>query len=245
MNNLTVLTELKFIGGGFTIKSVELVDVINQFRKLEDNKAELKHDDFMKKIKKELEILKNLGISLGNFSESTYINTRGKKYPCFEMTRDGMMQMLNSESTLVRYKTIEYINKLEQDVEELHSIAISNETQTERINKVNKWAKQSIYLTDEIHDRKSIRKFIREYDKMKLDECIEKIVDMTIKMKGSIKHELLDVAIKELKTIDAALMKDTIKHTYIKDTAIAGIVTLQDVKIGKYKKRINRLEQVI
>ena len=47
---------------------------------------------------------------------------------------------------------------------------------------------------------------------------------------------------KELKKIDSDLMKDTIKHTYIKDTASAGIITLQDVKIGKFKKRIKTLE---
>ena len=98
-----------------TIKSNELVEIINQFREMEGGKAELQHDDFMKKIKKEIETLKKLKInSLGNFSESTYINSRGKVYDCFELTRDGMLQMLNSESALVRYKTIEYINKLEE-----------------------------------------------------------------------------------------------------------------------------------
>lgn len=116
----------------------------------------------------------------------------------------------------------------------------------EQVNNItNKWARQSIYLTQEIHDRKSVRKYIREYDRMKLDECIDKIIQIVEPMKGSIKHELLDVAIKELKVLDASLMKDTIKNTYIKDTANQGIITLQDVKIGKFKKRIKTLEQAI
>lgn len=119
---------------------------------------------------------------------------------------------------------------------------ISNNATEEQVKKLNqKWAKKSIYLTEEIHDRKSIRKFISDYDKMKLDECIDTIAEMTSKIKGSIKHDLLDVAIAELKKIDSSIMKDTIKNTYVKDTAVAGIVILQDVKIGKYKRRISTL----
>ncbi|MCD3223957.1 Bro-N domain-containing protein [Clostridium botulinum] len=114
----------------------------------------------------------------------------------------------------------------------------ATEKQVEKL--IRKWGSQ--YCTEEIHDRKSIRKYIREYDPMKLDECIREIVNITIPMKGDIKHELLDTAIKELKKIDKDLMKDTIKHTYIKDTASEGIITLQDVKIGKYKRRISMLE---
>ena len=119
---------------------------------------------------------------------------------------------------------------------------INQNATKEQVQKLNKnWAKKSIYLTNEIHDRKSIRKYIRNYDLMKLDECIDTIAEMCNKMKGDIKHELLDVAIAELKKIDEGLMKDTIKHTYIKDTACAGIIILQDVKIGKYKRKLNRI----
>ncbi len=48
-----------------------------------------------------------------NISQSLYIDSQNKKQPCYLLNRDGMLQMLNSESALVRYKTIEYINKLE------------------------------------------------------------------------------------------------------------------------------------
>ncbi|MBW9154878.1 BRO-N domain-containing protein [Clostridium tagluense] len=115
----------------------------------------------------------------------------------------------------------------------------------EETKAIVKQFKGSIYLTEEIHDSKSIRNYIREYDKMKLDECIDNITEIVIPMKGEIKHKLLDVAIKELKAIDGNLIKDTIKHTYIKDTASAGIIILQDVKIGKFKKRIRSLEQAV
>lgn len=104
------------------IKSIELVEIINEFRKLESNiigknYIELAHKDFLKKIRQEVETLISLGVGgERNFSPSSYVNSQNKTQPCFELNRDGMLQMLNSESTLVRYKTIEYINKLESQI---------------------------------------------------------------------------------------------------------------------------------
>lgn len=98
------------------IKSIELVEIINQFRTLEDGKSELQHKTLMEKIRKEINVLKSLDLSYEqNFLPVEYIDAKGEKRPCFELTRDGMLQMLNSESVLVRYKTIEYINKLENE----------------------------------------------------------------------------------------------------------------------------------
>lgn len=122
-----------------TITSVDLVRIINVFRE-QENRKELKHSDFTKKIRKELEILENAGISNeGNISLVEYMDSKGEMRPCFKLTRDGMLQMLNSESALVRYKTIEYINYLEEknrhlieDNNELYEIAISEEEQVKR-----------------------------------------------------------------------------------------------------------------
>jgi len=103
------------------ISSVELTEIINEFRKLESESTgkefiNLEHKDFMKKIRKEVSALKSLGIiGEGNFSQSSYINSQNKEQPCYSLNRDGMLQMLNSESVLVRYKTIEYINKIEEE----------------------------------------------------------------------------------------------------------------------------------
>lgn len=108
--------------GELKIKSTELVDIINDFRKVESETTnskyvELRHNDFMTKIRKELEVLKKLGVdNQRNFSLVKYLDKKGENRPCFELNRDGMLQMLNSESALVRYKTIEYINKLEDQV---------------------------------------------------------------------------------------------------------------------------------
>lgn len=100
-----------------TIKSTELVEIINSFRELE-GKTELKHKSFVAKIKKELEILKSLGLTPEqNILPAYYLDKQGQERPCYELNRYGMFQMLNSESTLVRFKTIEYISKLEKEVQ--------------------------------------------------------------------------------------------------------------------------------
>lgn len=131
--------ELKLVDGvefaeDNTITSVDLVRIINVFRE-QENRKELIHGDFMKKIRKELKTLENAGISnQGNISSVKYIDQKGEERDCFKLTRDGMLQMLNSESALVRYKTIEYINYLEErnkelqeDNNKLYEIAVSDE----------------------------------------------------------------------------------------------------------------------
>lgn len=131
------------------ITSVELVEIINQFREEEfnilkekglnkkDKYTELQHKSFMEKIRKELEVLETLGLEgEQNILQSSYINNQNKKQPCFSLNRDGMLQMLNSESAIVRAKTIQHINELEQRVEQLEEdlvevskIAISDKEQ--------------------------------------------------------------------------------------------------------------------
>lgn len=103
------------------ITSIELVEIINTFRQIEKGEKykELQHRDFTRKIKKELETLEILGLEgVRNISQSSYVDSQGKTQPCYSLNRDGMLQMLNSESPLVRYKTIEYINKLEDQLKE-------------------------------------------------------------------------------------------------------------------------------
>lgn len=110
MNNLEVLNEVR-------ISSKDLCDLINHFRLEEGNTTKKEHNDLMKSIRKEIQDLKNAGIKgQGNFSQSSYVNSQNKEQPCFSINRDGALQILNKESALVRYKTIQYINKLEKEL---------------------------------------------------------------------------------------------------------------------------------
>jgi phage regulator Rha-like protein len=111
-------------GKELTIKSTELVNIINQFRKVESEASgkkyvELLHKSFITKIEKELETLKTLGLEGGqNILLSSYIDSQNKSQKCYELNGSGMRMMLNSESTIVRFKTEEYIENLENKLKQ-------------------------------------------------------------------------------------------------------------------------------
>lgn len=109
MNELALNNEV-------TMESREIVKLINSFRKEEDNRAELTHSNFLKSIDKEIEVLENVGISTKvNFYESSY-SDGVRNYRCYKLNKAGIMQMLNKESALVRYKTQQYIEALEKEI---------------------------------------------------------------------------------------------------------------------------------
>lgn len=123
---IKITNEESFITERGTILSTNLVTIINEFRKVESEAneekrfIELKHKSLMEKIRKEDETLKTLGLNNEqNFSLVEYIDKKGEKRPCYELNRDGMIIMLNSESTIVRYYTIEYIKKLEEKLKQV------------------------------------------------------------------------------------------------------------------------------
>ena len=98
--------------------SVEVTEMINQFREMEGNKSELQHKHLMEKLRKETEVLESLGLgNQPNFRPVEYLDKKGETRPCYSLNRDGILQICMSESALVRYKMIEYINKLESELE--------------------------------------------------------------------------------------------------------------------------------
>lgn len=98
------------------ITSVELVEMINTFRKEEGNTVEKEHSDLLKSIRNEVETLEKAGIKgRGNFSPTSYIDNWNREKPCYSMNKAGALQMLNKESAVVRYKTVQYIEKLEKE----------------------------------------------------------------------------------------------------------------------------------
>ena len=113
-NTLAVLNNVK---GAEEIEmlSPQVVDMINGFRAEEGNRKVLQHKDFMRSTRKEIEALKNAGVEVGerNISPAEYIDSQGKKRPCYRMNRFWIMQMCNKESALVRFKTQQYIEALE------------------------------------------------------------------------------------------------------------------------------------
>lgn len=97
------------------ITSIELVEMINTFRREEGNETEKRHSDLMTSIKTEIDVLEKAGIGQRNFSLTSYIDNCNREKPCYSLNKAGVLQMLNKESAVVRYKTVQYIEKLEKE----------------------------------------------------------------------------------------------------------------------------------
>lgn len=98
-----------------TMTSLEVVELINKFREEEQEFVVYKeHKTFMRDIRNEIEYLKKAGIKAeNNFVPGSYIDKNNQERPCYKLNKAGIMQMLNKESALVRYKTQQYIEALE------------------------------------------------------------------------------------------------------------------------------------
>lgn len=181
-NNLQVLGNNKQV----TITSVELVDLINQFR-LEEDKDNYKpkqHKTLMRDIRNELEVLNGLGINGYNFVLVEYVDKKGETRPCYSLNRDGALQMLNKESAYVRHKTIEYIHILEQALVETQMDSymivdpvkraerwIEEEKERQRLAQENKYLAQ-----DNKHKEEVIQGITETLDKPTLRSRINQIV---------------------------------------------------------------------
>ena len=89
-----------------TMTSVQLVEVINEYRKVEGNETVLRHVDFLIKIEKELD-------SDCEIFRSEYKATNGQIYRCYNLPKDECMLMLMSESRIVRKGVLARLNELE------------------------------------------------------------------------------------------------------------------------------------
>ena len=97
--------------------SKELCDLINQCRQLEGNDTLKEHKTLMRDIRTELEALENAGLKGGyNFVLGEYTDKNNQKRPCYQITKTGAIQILTKESAVVRFKVMEYINQLEQQL---------------------------------------------------------------------------------------------------------------------------------
>ena len=100
--------------------STEVVDTINGFRAEEGNKKVLQHKSFMTSIRKEIEALKNAGVEIDeqNILLISYTDSMNREKPCYKMSKSWILQMCNKESALVRFKTQQYIEALENKLKQ-------------------------------------------------------------------------------------------------------------------------------
>lgn len=94
--------------GSVTMTSLELVEMINLSR--EDDEAELKHNDFLKKVPK---VLGEEG--LGNFSQTYKHPQNGQEYPCYRFPKREACLMAMSYSYELQAKVYDRMTELEQE----------------------------------------------------------------------------------------------------------------------------------
>ncbi len=99
-----------------TITSLELLEQINFFRKQEENKSELGHNDLLKIIRNEFEEEIHEGKISQMFYDLEIGNGAKRKSPMFELTLSQSKQVLMRESKFVRKAVIQYIEKLEKEL---------------------------------------------------------------------------------------------------------------------------------
>ncbi len=92
------------------ITSLELLEQINFFRKQEENKSDLRHDNLLQIIRDEFEE----EISSLKIQERNY-ESRGRQYPMFELFLNQAKQVLVRESKFVRKAVIKKLEELEQN----------------------------------------------------------------------------------------------------------------------------------
>ena len=96
---------------------MDLCKLINILRKEEkgEEAKELRHANLIRSIESEIESLKNLEIAELNFELGFYIDSQNQIRPCYILNDEGMLQMLNKESAIVRCKTIKLIKELKEE----------------------------------------------------------------------------------------------------------------------------------
>lgn len=125
MNNLEILNEV------VTMTSLEVCNLVNEFRKIEGNRTELLHKNFMASIRNEIGNLANGGVDINELKIQPvkYKDKKGEFRDCYNLDKQWIMQMLNKESALVRYKTQQYITTLEKALQNKQMITLVNEQQ--------------------------------------------------------------------------------------------------------------------
>lgn len=93
-----------------TFTSLELTELINQFRREEGNRTLLGHNDLLKVIREEF----SEEIGMGKISQTHYKHPQNKQeYPMFILNLQQSRQVLVRESKFVRKAVIKYIDELE------------------------------------------------------------------------------------------------------------------------------------
>ena len=171
-----------------TMTSLEVVGVVNSLR--DEGAAQLRHDDFLKKVRK---IADELG--LGNISESSYRNSQNKKQPCLLLDKKACLLMVASETPKVLQAIIDRWLELES-AEAARSTAKAMDSE-------NRAALRMEYrpMTDALKTtREDIGKETRAHHYSNEADLINRIVTGYPAKKYKAVHEMPDSSLRDLLT---------------------------------------------
>mgnify|MGYP003483428992 FL=1 len=166
-----------------TITSLELLEQINFFRKVEE-KNEQRHDTLLNVIRDEFE--EEIGVQ--KILETHYIHEQNKqKYPMFVLTISQAKQVLVRESKFVRKAVIKKLEELENKIKvpttfkDALKLALEQQEQLERqqliIQEKSKTIKEKVEVIDKLTedlDPIILRKFATDYVAKKAKETSKK-----------------------------------------------------------------------
>lgn len=218
------------------MSSKELCELINMFRIEEGNDTEKRHDVLLRDIDNEIKTLQNVGIpTFHNFVESSY-KEGNRNYRCYSLTKKGAMQILNKESAVVRYKTQQYIEQLE---EQLMANLLPVPEQPQLIGKTNPY------------DNYLIKKNINRLDAADIPRYVNQVLEQAKDYTPSERlntYQLTRTALEDLlptliESYDIAMVRASLdklnklierQKTYINRS-----------KLGQATKTINKLQDTI
>jgi phage regulator Rha-like protein len=181
------MNEMMIMNKEIRMTSLQVVEMINQFREMEKPKEEerrsspMEHKSLMRKIRDELEALKLLNlVGEQNFAPVEYVDKKVELRPCYSLNRDGIIQISMSESVLVRYKMIEYINKLEEELQKYKLPQTYKEALIALVESVEKQekleAEKKLLLTDLTHKEDVIVGLVEDIDLATKRQRISQII---------------------------------------------------------------------
>ena len=181
------------------------------------------------------------------FIESTYIDANNQSRKCYLITKKGcdfVINKLNGEKG-IKF-TAQYVNAfydMKDALEEVETVVQTHGVLTEK--EWNNIKKKSKYLTENIHNGKSTKDYIKGCDLMHLQDVIDEIYDIAKPCHGEIKYEILNSAIKTLKEISSQYDYSNPLNTFIKTVANDGVIKLQSIQTEKLVRGNNNKDKKI
>ena len=179
------------------------------------------------------------------FIESTYKDSQNKIQPCYLITQKGCEVLAHKmKGKKFTEFTVAYVNAfhdIKDALQEVETTVQTNGVLTEK--EWNKIKKKSKYLTENIHNGKSTRDYIKNCDLMHLQDVIDEIYKIAKPCRGEIRYEILSNAIKALKDISAQYDYSDPKNTFIKTVANDGVIKLQSIHTEKLVRGNNNKDR--